>query len=101
MARPPPSPLQCRSDAQKKSLNASGQDRPDVAARRRVRRAAQPFVDPDRLVFIDETGASRKMTRLYRRAPRGRRLIAAAPFGHWKTTTVVAALRRRWCSTGR
>jgi hypothetical protein len=34
------------------------------------------------------------MTRLYGRAPRGRRLLAKAPFGHWKTTTFVAALRR-------
>jgi transposase len=33
------------------------------------------------------------MTRLYGRAPRGRRLLAKAPFGHWKTTTFVAALR--------
>ena len=34
------------------------------------------------------------MTRLYGRAPCGRRLFAKAPFGHWKTTTFVAALRR-------
>ena len=34
------------------------------------------------------------MTRPYGRSPRGRRLIASAPFGHWKTTTFVAALRR-------
>jgi hypothetical protein len=34
------------------------------------------------------------MTRLYGRAPRGQRLLANAPFGHWKTTTFVAALRR-------
>ena len=34
------------------------------------------------------------MTRLYGRSPRGRRLLAKAPFGHWKTTTFVAALRR-------
>src|SRR4051812_12585712 len=34
------------------------------------------------------------MTRLYGRAPRGHRLLAKAPFGHWKTTTFVAALRR-------
>ena len=34
------------------------------------------------------------MTRLYGRAPRGRRLFARAPFGHWKTTTFVAALRK-------
>ncbi len=75
-------------------LRATEQDRPDVAARRRIWRAAQPFVDADKLVFIDETGASTKMTRLYGRAPRGQRLLAKAPFGHWKTTTFVAALRR-------
>jgi DDE superfamily endonuclease len=78
----------------KKTLHAAEQDRPDVAARRRIWRAAQPFVDADKLVFIDETGASTKMTRLYGRALRGRRLLAKAPFGHWKTTTFVAALRR-------
>ena len=33
------------------------------------------------------------MTRLYGRAPRGRRLKAKAPFGHWKTVTFIAALR--------
>jgi len=77
-----------------KTLRASEQDRPDVAARRRIWRAAQPFVDADKLVFIDETGASTKMTRLYGRARRGQRLLAKAPFGHWKTTTFVAALRR-------
>lgn len=34
------------------------------------------------------------MTRLYGRALRGQRLLAAAPFGHSKTTTFVAGLRR-------
>ena len=33
------------------------------------------------------------MTRRYGRAPRGKRLVAAVPHGHWKTSTVVAALR--------
>lgn len=33
------------------------------------------------------------MARLYGRAPRGRRLKASAPFGHWMTTTFVGALR--------
>ena len=44
-------------------------------------------------MFIDETGINTKMTRLYGRAPRGERLVASAPFGHWKTTTFVAGLR--------
>jgi len=64
-----------------------------VAARRRVWRAARRYVDPERLVFLDETGVNTKMTRLYGRAPRGQRLKASAPFGHWKTMTFVAALR--------
>ena len=46
----------------------------------------------DRLVFIDETWATTNMTRLYGRAPRGKRLVAAVPHGHWKTTTFIGAL---------
>jgi hypothetical protein len=44
-------------------------------------------------VFIDETAVTTKMTRLYGRAPRGERLVAKVPHGHWKTLTLVAALR--------
>lgn len=33
------------------------------------------------------------MARRYGRAPRGQRLRAAIPHGHWKTTTLVAGLR--------
>lgn len=33
------------------------------------------------------------MTRLYGRAPIGERLVARVPHGHWKTLTLVAALR--------
>jgi transposase len=44
------------------------------------------------LFFIDETGASTKMTRRYGRALRGERCRSGMPFGHWKTTTLVAAL---------
>ena len=32
------------------------------------------------------------MTRLYGRAPRGRRAFGSVPHGHWKTTTLIAAL---------
>ena len=48
---------------------------------------------PHRLVFIDETATTTKMTRLRGRARRGRRLKGSAPFGHWKTQTFIAALR--------
>lgn len=33
------------------------------------------------------------MARTHGRAPRGQRLRAAVPYGHWKTTTFVAGLR--------
>ena len=50
-------------------------------------------LDPDRLVFLDETATTTKMARRYGRAPRGERCRVAAPFGHWKTITVMAGLR--------
>jgi transposase len=50
-------------------------------------------LNPERLVFIDETWAKTNMVRLFGRAPRGQRLKACAPHGHWLTTTFVAALR--------
>jgi transposase len=50
-------------------------------------------MDPSRFVFLDETGTSTNMTRRYGRCPRGQRLVAATPWGHWKTTTFVAGLR--------
>lgn len=42
---------------------------------------------------MDETAVQTKLTRRYGRSPRGTRLVAPVPHGHWKTTTVVAALR--------
>lgn len=48
---------------------------------------------PERLVFVDETGTTTKMTRLRGRARRGQRLRMKAPFGHWGTQTFIAALR--------
>lgn len=65
-----------------------------MADARQAWRAAQPDLDPARLVFIDETGASTKMARLRGRSRRGTRCIAGVPHGHWKTTTFVGALRQ-------
>jgi transposase len=50
-------------------------------------------MDTAQLVFIDETWATTNMTRRRGRCPRGERLVAAVPHGHWKTSTFVAALR--------
>jgi transposase len=78
----------------KKTAHAAEQDRPDVAAARKAWRELAPSLDPDKLVFIDETGASTKMARLYGRSRRGSRCRAPIPHGHWLTTTFTAALRR-------
>src|ERR1700716_2040790 len=48
---------------------------------------------PERLVFIDETWTKTNMAPLRGWAPRGKRLTAKVPHGHWKTTTFLAALR--------
>jgi transposase len=50
-------------------------------------------MNPTRLVFLDETWATTNMARRYGRAPRGERVIASVPHGHWKTSTFVAGLR--------
>ena len=76
-----------------KTAHAAEQDRPDTLKRRWEWFDGQTDLDPDRLIFIDETWASSKMTRTHGRAPRGERLRAAIPLGHWKTTTFVAGLR--------
>ncbi len=78
----------------KKALRAAEQDRPDVARHRRRWRVWQHDMDGEHFVFVDETGATTAMTRLYGWGPRGERLVDAAPAGHWKTTTFVFGLRR-------
>ena len=77
----------------KKTAHATEQERPDVALRRQAWFEARPALDPEKLIFIDETGASTKMARLRGRAKRGERCRAAVPHGHWKTTTFTAGLR--------
>src|SRR5208282_4463071 len=82
----------------KKSLRAAEQERADVARARRRWMREQGMFDPARLVFIDETAANTKMVRLSGRCPRGERLIGRVPQEHWKTITLVAALRRNGMS---
>ena len=78
---------------QKKTLIAAEQDRPDIARRRGQWTAYQNRIDPSRLVFIDETWTKTNMAPLRGWAPRGQRLKAKVPHGHWQTMTFLAALR--------
>jgi len=82
-----------RSDIQKKTAHASEQDRPDVKARREAWFESQLDLDPERLVFIDETWTTTNMARKCGREQKGERLRASVPHGHWKTTTFIGGLR--------
>jgi transposase len=82
-----------QASASKKTLFATEQDRPDVARKRLRWKTYQGRLDAARLVFIDETWAKTNMTRLRGWAPRGQRLLAKVPQGHWRTLTFLAALR--------
>ena len=75
-------------DAQKKTLAASERDEEARTAWREA--AAQ--LDPEQLVFVDESGTNISLTRLYGWAPHDRRATGSVPRNHGKNTTLVAAL---------
>jgi hypothetical protein len=77
-----------RGSASKKTVVASERDRPDIARRRAQWMSRQRQIDPERLVFIDETWTKTNMAPLRGWAPHGQRLVAKVPNGHWKTTTL-------------
>ena len=63
-----------------------------VAARHAWTDTVLPL-DAGRFVFLDESGVTTDLIRRYGRSPRGHRLVDHAPFGHWQTYTILAALR--------
>lgn len=69
------------------------QSRPDIARKRERWKRHQARIDPRRLVFIDETWIKTNMVPLRGWGPRGQRLQARTPHGHWKTLTFIGALR--------
>ena len=73
---------------QKKSQIASERDE---EARGLWRWLASHF-DARRLVFVDESGFNTSMTRLYARAPRGKRAYGKVPRNRGKNTTLIAAI---------
>src|SRR3954470_23543160 len=75
----------------KKTLHADERDQPEVQKKRRSFRRKVKRIEPERLVFVDETGVTTAMTPAYAWAPRGERAYASAP-GSWESVTVTAAL---------
>lgn len=84
---------EAKGSALKKSLFATEQARRDVAWRRKRWKAIQFHIDPERLVFIDETWIKTDMAPLRGWGLKGKRLRGFAPHGRWRTMTFLAALR--------
>ncbi|BCG96755.1 hypothetical protein MesoLj131a_56190 [Mesorhizobium sp. 131-2-1] len=77
----------------KKTLFALEQARADIARRRQRWRFWQAGLDPQCLVFIDETWIKTNMAPLRGCGPKGKRLRGLALHGHWRTLTFLGALR--------
>lgn len=76
----------------KKVLHAQERDTPKLKRERRAFRKKLAGIDPHRLVFVDETGATTAMTRTHGRAPKGQRVEGAVP-GRWESVTLICGLR--------
>lgn len=50
-------------------------------------------IDPERLIFLDESGIATDMTRRYGRARRGQRVRQGVPAGRWQTLSILGAIR--------
>ena len=85
--------VQAEGLSYKKTILPAEQNRPDIARKRMRWKALQGRIDPRRLVFLDETYVKTNMAPLRGWGPRGQRLVAHVPHGHWKTLTFIAALR--------
>jgi transposase len=92
-ARFPASSLAMASPS-KKSLQAEERKRADVARARRRWIREQGFLDPARLVFIDETAVTTNMVRTNGWNSRGERLVGDVPMGKWETVTFIAGFRQ-------
>lgn len=71
--------------------HAAEQDQEHVKTARETWFESQLDLDPDRLVFIDETAATTAMALCYRRAPRSERRRMSVPQGR----RALAGYRRR------
>jgi transposase len=80
------------SRVEKKSLHASERDTEANRKRREEFVAKVSTVEPERLIFLDESGVTTSMTRLYARCLGGKRIHEATPGGHWKIMTILGAM---------
>jgi transposase len=78
--------------AEKKSLHAHERDS-EANQKRRIEFLEKiRETSPERLIYLDESGVTTQMTRLYARSRDGARIHEAAPQGHWKMLTILGAM---------
>lgn len=83
------------SALEKKSLHARERDTEANRKRREEFAAKIRTISPEHLIFLDESGVTTSMTRLYARSPAGQRIHEATPGGHWKIMTILGAMSLR------
>ncbi len=82
------------------SPHAAEQDTVEVQVRRRPWREEIQRIDPEKLILLDESGVTIDMTRRYGRCPRGARVCEATLGEHWRTMTLLGAIRASgWVAT--
>ncbi len=81
--------------AKKKSLHAIERDTEANRERRKEFLEAIREVPPERLIYLDESGVTTSMTKLYGRCLGGKRIHEATPGGHWKILTILSAMSLR------
>jgi transposase len=80
---------------EKKSLHAAERDT-EANQKRRAAFLEKIHSTPlDKLIFLDESGVTTSMTRLYARCLGGRRIHEATPGSHWKIMTILGAMSTR------
>jgi transposase len=83
------------AEAEKKSLHASERDTEENCRRREEFVERLGTIAPEKLIFVDESGVTTRMTRLYGRAPSGQRIHESTPEGDWQILTMLGAMSTR------
>lgn len=81
------------SASEKKSVHATERDTEANLRKREEFVERIRTIPPEHLIFLDESGVTTSMTRLYARCVGGRRIHESTPGGHGKILTILAAMR--------
>jgi transposase len=77
----------------KKTIHSIEQLGEDVQIQRELWMSEQPLMNPDNLVFIDETGINTGMTGTYGRGQSNQRVVDYAPDVRFERTTLLSSVR--------